>query len=121
MNVLDELIGIERAAVETEGDTIRVAATLKARRDSAVYKGHFPGMAVTPGVCMVGAVVELLAGASGKKLKLQRVVNTKYLSMMTPDDIDGATLSATLAPDGTATAAYTKAGTTYAKMKLVIS
>ena len=40
--------------------------------------------------------------------------------MMTPDDIDGATLAATLDGD-TATATYTKGDTVYAKMKLTLN
>lgn len=118
MKVLEELIQVERAAFETVEGNLRVAANLVARRDSVVYRGHFPGKPVTPGVCMIQAVVELLSQASGKELSLKKVNNVKYLAMMEPDDIDGATLAATLTPDGVVTAAYTKGDTTYAKMKM---
>lgn len=119
MKVLEEIIKVERAAWEHTNGTLRVAATLSARRDSKVYAAHFPDKPITPGVCMIGAVVELLSQAAGHTLQLAKVNNTKYLSMMTPDDIDGATLAATL--DGnTATATFTKDNTVYAKMKLTI-
>jgi len=117
MKVLEEIINIQRCAWETTDDGLRVAATLSARRDSAVYKSHFPGKPITPGVCMIGAVVELLSQASGNNLNLAKVNNIKYLSMMSPDDVDGATLAATL-NGNSATATYTKGDTVYAKIKL---
>ena len=121
MKILDELIKVERAAFENVDGTLRVAAELSARRDSAVYQGHFPGQPVTPGVLMLQAVTELLSQASGKPLALKKVNNVKYLAMMDPDDIDGATLAVTLTPDNVATAAYTKGDKTYAKMKLTLT
>ena len=119
MKVLEEIINVQRAAWENTDAGLRVAATLAPRRDSVVYKAHFPSKPITPGVCMIGAVVELLSQASGKTLQLAKVNNTKYLSMMTPDDIEGATLAATLNGD-TATASYTKGDTIYAKMRLTL-
>ena len=121
MKVLEELIKVERAAWESVDGDLRVAATLAARRDSAVYRGHFPSQPVTPGVLMLQAVVELLSQASGKQLTLKKVNNVKYLAMMGPDDIDGATLAATLTPDNVATATYTNGDKTYAKIKLTLS
>ena len=121
MKVLEELFKVERAAFEDKEGSLRVAATLSARRDSAVYRSHFPGKPVTPGVAMLGAVVELLSQVSGRTLSLKKVNNVKYLGMMSPDDVDGATLAATLTPDGVATATYTKGDTTYAKMKLTLT
>lgn len=120
MKVLEEIINIQRCAWETTDGGLRVAATLSARRDSAVYRGHFPGRPVTPGVCMIGAVVELLSQASGSNLRLAKVNNIKYLSMMSPDDVDGATIAATLNGD-TVTATYSKGDTIYAKMKLTVT
>lgn len=120
MKVLEEIIKVERAAWEHTDGILRVAATLSARRDSKVYAAHFPGKPITPGVCMIGAVVELLSQAAGQALSLVKVNNIKYISMMTPDDIDGATLAATL--DGnTATATYINGDTIYAKMKLTLN
>ena len=120
MKILEELIHVDRAAFETVDGTLRVAATLSPHRDSAVYRGHFPGQPVTPGVLMLQAVTELLSQAAGRPLALKKVINVKYLAMMGPDDIDGATLAATLTPDLIATAAYTKDDKTYAKMKLTL-
>ena len=133
MKVLEEIINVQRCAWEATDTGLRAVALLAARRDSSIYKGHFPGKPITPGVCMIGAVVELLSQATGKTLQLAKANNIKYLSMMSPDDIDGATLAATLtalpldkgeSPKGgkgyTATATFTKGDTIYAKMKLTL-
>lgn len=120
MKILEELIKVDRAAFENVDGTLRVAASLSARRDSAVYRGHFPGQPVTPGVLMLQGVVELLSQASGKPLALKKVSNVKYLAMMGPDDIYGATLTATLASDNVVNAAYTKGDKVYAKMKMIV-
>ena len=72
-------------------------------------------------IVLLQAVVELLSQASGKQLTLKKVNNVKYLAMMGPDDIDGATLAATLTPDNVATATYTNGDKTYAKIKLTLS
>ena len=121
MKVLEELIKVERAAFENVDGNLRVAATLAARRDSEVYRGHFPGKPVTPGVLMLQTVAELLSQTAGKPLTIKKVNNVKYLNMMGPDDIDGCTLATTLSPDNVATAAYTKGDTTYAKIKLTLT
>ena len=39
MKVLEEIIKVERAAWERTDGALRVAATIAARRDSAVYAG----------------------------------------------------------------------------------
>ena len=119
MKVLEEIINVQRAAWENTDAGLRVAATLAPRRDSTVYKAHFPDKPITPGVCMIGTVVELLSQASGRALQLAKVNNIKYLSMMSPDDVDGATIAATI-NDNIATATYTKGDTVYAKMKLTL-
>lgn len=121
MKVLEQLIRVGQAAWKEENGIIRVEATLAANRDCEVYRGHFPGYPVTPGVLMLGAVAEILSRATGHTLEIARVGNVKYLSMMSPDDIDGCTLQATLSPDGNAVASYTKGSTTYAKIKLTLT
>lgn len=53
-------------------------------QDCVIYKAHFPGMPVTPGVCMVQIAGELLEELLGKKLSLKRVVNAKFLNVVDP-------------------------------------
>jgi 3-hydroxyacyl-[acyl-carrier-protein] dehydratase len=51
----------------------------------AIFKGHFPGQPVVPGVCMMEIVKELLEGVTGKPLMLRSSQNVKFLRLTTPD------------------------------------
>lgn len=118
MKVLESLFRVESMGVVPHDGEVSIRATLSPRRDSAVYRGHFPGQPVTPGVLMIAAVVELLETATNQRFRLLNVKNIKYLSMMTPDEVEGCAVEATMMPDGMATATYCKGDVTYAKMKL---
>ena len=49
-----------------------------------VYRGHFPGNPVVPGVCQVQMVKELVEKAVGHSLTLFESDNIKFLSMINP-------------------------------------
>lgn len=53
--------------------------------DSPIYKAHFPGMPITPGVCIIEMAVEMLSLAVGKHLSLKGVKNAKFITALTPD------------------------------------
>ena len=50
-----------------------------------IYKGHFPEQPVTPGACLLQMTQELLGLATGKKMRLARVTNLKFVAAHTPD------------------------------------
>ncbi len=50
-----------------------------------IYKAHFPGEPITPGVCIVQTVAELLSDFVGKPLEISVVKNVKFLSVITTD------------------------------------
>ena len=52
--------------------------------DHLIYKAHFPGQPVTPGVCMLQMIQELLSVKEGKQLYIRSIKNAKYISMMSP-------------------------------------
>ena len=47
--------------------------------------------------------------------------NIKYLSLMTPDDVEGCTLEAKMDADGILSATYKKDDAIFAKMKLLLT
>ncbi|MCR4995280.1 MAG: hydroxymyristoyl-ACP dehydratase [Bacteroidales bacterium] len=49
-----------------------------------IYKAHFPGNPITPGVCQLGIVEELLSQQTGQPLLLSHVNNIKYMSIISP-------------------------------------
>lgn len=51
----------------------------------AIFKGHFPGQPVVPGVCMMQIVKEVLEFAMNKKIQIQQAGQVKFLQLITPD------------------------------------
>jgi 3-hydroxyacyl-[acyl-carrier-protein] dehydratase len=72
-------------AKETDGET---SATFELRLDPEcfIYKAHFPGQPITPGVCIVQTAKELLEEMTGKALDIVFAKNVKFLSVVTPTD-----------------------------------
>ena len=52
-----------------------------------IYKAHFPGHPITPGVCIVQMVQELLQGLVQRELSLQKAKNVKYLAIISPEEV----------------------------------
>lgn len=50
-----------------------------------IYKAHFPGHPVTPGVCLVQIALEVLEYATKRSLKIKRMKEAKFLSVVSPD------------------------------------
>ena len=49
-----------------------------------IFSGHFPGMPVVPGVCMMAIIKELLEEKIERKLILLQAANLKFLSLINP-------------------------------------
>ena len=49
-----------------------------------IYQAHFPGNPVTPGVCIVQMIVELLKKRVGEAFSLTRITNLKFVSVISP-------------------------------------
>lgn len=49
-----------------------------------IFKAHFPGNPIVPGVCQIQMVTELLSRYTGKDIFLSEVKNIKFLSVLTP-------------------------------------
>lgn len=61
-------------------DTIR----LRLNPDHPIYHAHFPGNPITPGVCIVQIVGELLGERLGRQFALSKIVNLKFVSTISP-------------------------------------
>lgn len=59
--------------------------SIRINPEHVIYKAHFPGEPITPGVCILQIGLELLSIASGKKLEVSTVKNVKFLNILTPD------------------------------------
>ena len=57
---------------------------IRLRPESEIFKAHFPDNPVTPGVCQVGIVEELVEKICGFKLLLKEVKLLKYTDILHP-------------------------------------
>ena len=62
----------------------RIQALLEINPGHEIFKGHFPGQPVVPGVCMMQIVKELLQKSTGKQLRLRHGQDLKFLSVIDP-------------------------------------
>ncbi|MEC3877480.1 3-hydroxyacyl-ACP dehydratase [Chryseobacterium salviniae] len=53
-------------------------------KDHDIFKGHFPGNPVTPGVCMMQIVKELSEKFTGQNLFLKSASNVKFMAIINP-------------------------------------
>lgn len=53
----------------------------------AGFRGHFPGDPVLPGVCMIEAVLAVLAAAQEAPVRLAGVTSAKWLAPVRPDEV----------------------------------
>ncbi|HEY9197502.1 MAG TPA: hypothetical protein VIM77_14600 [Mucilaginibacter sp.] len=69
-------------APETDGDISQTTITLNPAHP--IFKGHFPGQPVVPGVCMMQMVKEVLEHVLGVKTRLVKAGDMKFLAILNP-------------------------------------
>ncbi len=74
---------------KTEITENKISAGILLNPNHEVYKGHFPGQPVVPGVIQLQIIKEILAENLGQELFLNKVVSAKYLQMIIPDNSPG--------------------------------
>jgi len=66
----------------TSDENLQVNIALNA--EHFIYKSHFPGNPITPGVCLLQIVLEQLNNHFKKSFRLVRAKNIKYLKIIQP-------------------------------------
>ena len=61
-----------------------------------IFGAHFPGNPITPGVCQIGMVEELVSQQVGRKVQIMGISNIKYMKTLTPTE--HATLDIHISP-----------------------
>ena len=81
MRLTDDFFIIE-STHDTEGG---FDAVLRTNPKHPIYKAHFSGNPITPGVCIIQTAGELLEKKLNRKLYLKTVKNVKFLSVIIPE------------------------------------
>lgn len=69
----------------TENTSEGIMAKVHLNKDHPIFKGHFPGNPVMPGVCMIQMIKELTEEATGKNLFLSISSNIKFMAIINPE------------------------------------
>ena len=80
MRLKNDLYTVSRS--DTQGMT--GSFEIKLNPSCFIYKAHFPGEPVTPGVCIVQMALELMEELNSCEMEITRVKNVKFLSVISP-------------------------------------
>ena len=119
MKLLNSLYRIVSESVTESGREYNIVLDA----EHFIYKAHFPGEPITPGVCIMQIAVELLSLHCGKPLAIDTVKNIKFLKIISPTEIPGVCFSVSKveAEDSKVKAqvSVSGGGETYAKLSLI--
>ena len=104
---------------ETDGEV--PTYTISLLPSCVIYAAHFPGMPITPGVCQIQIVKELLEDNLNKALTIQGVRNAKFVSVLSPENKSIKVILSKIKLEGNqykALAVITDEQNTYAKISL---
>lgn len=62
----------------------QVLATISLNADCDIFKGHFPGNPITPGVAQLEIIKEILSTHYKRAIQLKSISNCKYLAILNP-------------------------------------
>ncbi len=63
----------------------KYVATIQLNKAHDIFKGHFPGNPVTPGVCMMQIIKELTQNITQSKLFMVSSTNVKFMALINPE------------------------------------
>ena len=69
-----------------EGENGNFKVNISLDPSHEIFKGHFPGNPVTPGVCMMQIVKEITENITQKKLFLKSANNIKFMAIINPNE-----------------------------------
>ncbi len=61
-----------------------LSALVHMNAEHEIYRAHFPGSPITPGVCIIQMAVEIFGDLSGKNLNVTEVRDAKFLVPVVP-------------------------------------
>ena len=74
-----KILSLEKTATEKYSVSIFINAKHE------VFKGHFPGNPIMPGVCMMQIIKELVEQIVESSLMMQTLSNVKFMALINPD------------------------------------
>lgn len=63
----------------------KYSVTILVNEKHEVFKGHFPGNPIMPGVCMIQIIKELTESITKSSLMIQSLANVKFMALINPE------------------------------------
>lgn len=63
----------------------KYVASITLNKNHAIFKGHFPGNPVTPGVCMMQIIKEITESILNVSLTMVSTSNVKFMALINPE------------------------------------
>ena len=84
MKLIGDFYNIEKSVPVADG--MVYGFDVRLNPEHFIFKAHFPGHPITPGVCLMQMVAELASVAEGCNLFVRNIKNVKYTGVVSPDD-----------------------------------
>lgn len=107
--------------IEQEQTENKAVFKLRLNPAHPVYTGHFPGMPVVPGVCMLQMVKECVSMYTGAALRYETVISCKFLAVVNPEGEELFVISFVLKEDRLVQATATVGDTPVFKLKAILT
>ena len=72
--------------ISVEGNQSHFSAVIEFNPAHEIFKGHFPGNPVVPGVCMVQIIKDLLKKILDKDFTMKQASHLKFLAIVNPNE-----------------------------------
>ena len=119
MILLDDFYSL----IEKKASPGVVTARIAIKKTHRILEGHFPGLPVVPGVCMLQIVREIMEVHIGRDLKIIASDNMKFLSVISPEQNPEVEAAINYSEDGgnfLINATLFAGATTFFKLKAIL-
>ena len=65
-------------------DKENIKVSIELNKNHEIYKGHFPGNPVVPGVCLTQLIKELVENIEAREVRLVYAANIKFMAVVNP-------------------------------------
>ena len=83
---------------DASGGSVR--AKISINKSHKIFEGHFPGLPIVPGVCMMQIIREVMQVKTGRKLKIAGADFIKFLTIINPEQNQEVDMTISYTEDG---------------------
>jgi 3-hydroxyacyl-[acyl-carrier-protein] dehydratase len=81
--LINDLYTVEEIIPQDTGN--RYLVVIRLNPEHYIFKGHFPGNPVLPGVCIIQILKEIVSRQIRMDLLIDKIITTRFLSIIDPE------------------------------------